>query len=57
MTREGAPVLGQLVDAQIKTTPVDSVLALQTAGPKTLPQLDSDWRQWLAARAESAQKH
>jgi hypothetical protein len=57
MTREGAPLLGQLVDAQIATKSVDTVLAAQTAGPKSLPQLDSDWRQWLSARAESAQKH
>ncbi len=56
MAREGASALGQLVDAQIAAKPVDAVLAAQSAGPRTLPQLDSDWRQWLSARADRARK-
>jgi hypothetical protein len=54
MVRQGAPLIGQLVDAQIRNQPVDSVLARQQVGPRTVAQLDADWRQWLSARGESA---
>ena len=57
VVRQGAPLVGQLVDANIRGLAVDSVLAQQPRGPKSVAQLDADWRQWLAARAESEQKH
>lgn len=56
MTREGAPLIGQMVDARIMAKPLDALLASQPAGPKTFAQLDADWRGWLAARAERIQK-
>ena len=51
--REGAPLIGQLVDAQIKNQSVASVLAGQAAGPKTVDELDADWRQWLSVKGAS----
>ena len=54
ITREGAPFIGQLVDAGIRAKPAAAVLAAGASGPRTLAQLDADWRAWLAARAEIA---
>ncbi|MDE3217407.1 MAG: hypothetical protein KGO03_13440, partial [Gemmatimonadota bacterium] len=55
-TREGAPLIGQMVDTAIAGRPIAPILAAQPRGPKTFAELDADWRQWLAARAESATK-
>ncbi len=57
MTREGAPLIGQMVDAQLRGKPVDDVLAAQSAGPRTLGQLDDDWRQWLDSRAKAGKSN
>jgi hypothetical protein len=47
VARQGAPLIGQLVDAQLRGKPVADVLAAQAAGPKDIESLDADWREWL----------
>jgi hypothetical protein len=47
VARQGAPLIGQLVDAQLRAKPVADVLAARAAGPKDIESLDADWREWL----------
>ncbi len=55
--RHGGPVIGQMVDAALTKKSVADVLAAEKAGPKTLDELDADWRQWLAAKADNTSGH
>ncbi|MGH7668266.1 MAG: hypothetical protein ACRENQ_02135, partial [Gemmatimonadaceae bacterium] len=54
LVRQGGPVIGQMVDAALAKKSVGEALTAQPTGPKTLDELDADWRQWLSAKAESA---
>jgi hypothetical protein len=45
--RQGSPLIGQLVDGQIRGKRVTDVLAAQPSGPKDVESLDTDWRDWL----------
>jgi hypothetical protein len=45
--RQGTPLIGQLVDGQIRGKRITDVLAAQPSGPKDVEWLDQDWRDWL----------
>jgi hypothetical protein len=45
--RQGSPLIGQLVDGQMRGRRITDVLAAQPSGPKDVEALDIDWRDWL----------
>ena len=45
--RQGTPLIGQLVDGQIRGKRINDVLSVQPSGPKDVEWLDQDWRDWL----------
>jgi len=48
--RAGADVVGEIIDARITGKPIDDVLAKHNLG--TVQQVEDDWRNWLAERAD-----
>ena len=49
VSREGYDFIGTLMDAQLTSVPIDSVLAKRNT--LTVPQMDADFRRWLVDRA------
>lgn len=49
-SRTGSDVVGELIDAQITGKPIDDVITKHNLG--SMQQVDSDWRNWLAERAD-----
>jgi len=49
VSREGYDFIGALMDAQLTSVPIDSVLAKRNT--LTVPQMDADFRRWLVDRA------
>jgi hypothetical protein len=48
--RSGPDIVGELIDARITGKPIDDVFAKHNLGP--VQQVDADWRNWLAERAD-----
>jgi hypothetical protein len=54
LSREGADLIGALVDAQIVGRPIDDVLTKRNLG--TPDQMDVEWRRWLFDRATAVER-
>jgi len=54
VSREGYDFIGALVDAQLTTVPIDSVLAKRNT--LTVTQMDADFHRWLVDRAAAVNR-